>query len=224
MEAQLQTAFVGGTVPIAHPTSPDATGGPELPDLFEEIAVAVEEEAETGGEVVDVQAGSQRGLHVSEPIGQSEGKFLGGRRAGLPDVVAGNRHRIPARHFGGCKADDVGDQTYRWPGRKDVLLLGLVLLEDVILEGAGKAPPLDPSLLSDGHVHGQQDRGGPVNGHRRRDGPQVDAGEQVGHVLHSVDGHPGPTDLAEGPVMVRVAAHERRHVERRGKARAPSGQ
>ena len=34
----------------------------------------------------------------------------------------------------------------------------------------------------------------------------------------------GPTDLAEGPVMVRVAAHERRHVARRGKARAASGQ
>ena len=186
--------------------------------------MTVEEEAETGGEVVDVQTSGQRSLHVSEPVGQGEGQFLGGRRAGLPDVVAGDRHRIPAGHFGGGKADDVGDQAYRRPRRKDVLLLGLVLLEDVVLEGAGKAPPLDPSLLGDGHVHGQQDRGGPVDGHRRRDGPQVDAGEQVGHVLHGVDGHPGPTDLAEGPVMVRVAAHERRHVERCGEAGAASGQ
>ena len=53
VEPQLHAALVGGSVAITHPSSPDASGGPELADLLEEVEVAVEEEAQAGREVVD---------------------------------------------------------------------------------------------------------------------------------------------------------------------------
>ena len=220
VEPQLQAPLVGGAVAVAHPTGPDAAGGPELADLLEEVVVAVEEEAQAGGEVVDVKASRRGRLHVCEAVGQGEGQLVGGRRAGLPDVVAGDRHRVPAGHLGGGEPNHVGDQAHRRAGREDVLLLGLVLLEDVVLEGACQATPLDATLFGHGHVHGQQDRRWSVDGHRRGDGPQVDAGEQVDHVLDRVDGHAGPADLAQRPFVVGIAAHEGRHVEGRRQARA----
>ena len=116
MEAQLQRARVGGAVAVAHPAGPDAAGGAVLADLLEEVDVGVEEEAEAGREVVDGEAGGHGGLDVGEAVGQGEGQLLGGRRAGLADVVAGDRHRVPPRHLGGGEPDDVGDQPHATAG------------------------------------------------------------------------------------------------------------
>ena len=42
---------------------------------------------------------------------------------------------------------------------------------------------------------------------------EVDAGEQLGHVVERVDGDAEPADLAERARVVAVEAHERRQVE-----------
>jgi hypothetical protein len=98
-----------------HPAGPDAAGGAELADLFEEVDVGVEEERQPGGEVVDVEAGGERQLDVGEAVGERERQLLGGGRARLADVVARDRDRVPARHLGGGERDGVG--TSRIDGR-----------------------------------------------------------------------------------------------------------
>ena len=50
-------------------------------------------------------------------------------------------------------------------------------------------------LLGHGHVHGQQDGGGRVDGHGRGHRAQVDAGVEVLHVGQGVDRHPALAHL-----------------------------
>ena len=104
VEAQLQGSAVARSVAVAQPAGPDAPGRPVFGDLLEEVHVGVEEEGETGGEVVDRHARRQRRLDVGEPVGQGEGQFLRRRRAGFPDVVARDRDRVPPRQLGGGEA------------------------------------------------------------------------------------------------------------------------
>ena len=92
VEAQLRGAAVPGPVAVAHPAGPDTAGRPVLRDLFEEVDVRVEEEAEAGGEVVDGRTGCDRRLHVREAVGECERVLLGRRRPGFADVVARDRH------------------------------------------------------------------------------------------------------------------------------------
>ena len=98
-------------------------------------------------------------------------------------------------------------------------------LEDVVLDRAREATPVDPGLLADSHVLGQSDNGGTVDGHRRGHRAQVDAGEQVLHVGQRVDGHTSPPHLAYRPhFVVGVSPHQGRHVERGGQARSAVAQ
>jgi hypothetical protein len=78
--------------------------------------VGVEEEAEPRRERVDRQAGLQRQLDVGEAVGERERQLLGGGRAGLADVVAGDRDRVPARHLGGGELDRVAHDRIDWRG------------------------------------------------------------------------------------------------------------
>ena len=83
---------------VAHLARPDAARGAVLRDLLEEVDVRVEEERQPRREVVDGQAALDRGLHVGEAVGERERQLLLRGRAGLADVVAGDRDRVPARH------------------------------------------------------------------------------------------------------------------------------
>ena len=127
-----------GAVALLHPPRPDAPGGPVLGDLLEEVDVGVEEEAQPRRERVDRQARLQRQLDVGEAVGERERQLLGGRRAGLADVVAGDRDRVPPRHLGGGERDRVAHQPHRRPRREHELLLRLVLLQDVVLQRAAE--------------------------------------------------------------------------------------
>ena len=171
VESKLEAALVGGSIAVAHPLGPDATSGPELAHLLEEVHMAVEEETQPRCEGVHRKTSSAGRLHVCKPIGQSEGQFLGGRGAGFPDVVTGDRYGVPPGHLGRGEPNDVGDQADRRPGREQVLLLGLVFLENVVLKRAGQAGSLHAGLLGHHHVHGQQDGSRTVDGHGRGDGP-----------------------------------------------------
>ena len=77
----------------------------------------------------------------------------------------------------------------------------------------------DALLLADADVEREQDRRGRVDRHRRRDLAERDAREQRLHVLERVDRDALAADLAERARVVRVVAHQRRHVERRREPR-----
>jgi hypothetical protein len=103
VEAHQHGLLGGRAVALLQPAGPDAPAGAELRDLLEEVDVRVEEEAEAGHELVRVQAALHAELDVGEPVGERERELLGGGRAGLADVVAGDRHRVVARHLARCR-------------------------------------------------------------------------------------------------------------------------
>ena len=76
------------------------------------------------------------------------------------------------------------------------------------------AAGVDSLLLGDEFVEEQQQRGGRVDRHRRRDLAERDAGEQDLHVGERVDRDAGAADLAERARVVGVVAELGRQVER----------
>ena len=83
---------------LAQLAGPDPPRGAVLGDLLEEVDLGVEEERQPRREVIDVEAARDGVLDVGEPVLEREGELLGGGRAGLADVVAGDADRMPARH------------------------------------------------------------------------------------------------------------------------------
>ena len=110
VEAQPLRLVGGRAVDVPHPAGPDPAGGAELGDLLEEVQVRVEEEGQAGREGVHVQAAGQAQLHVAEAVGEGVRQLLRGRRAGLADVVAGDRQRLVRRDVGGAVLHQVADQ------------------------------------------------------------------------------------------------------------------
>ena len=99
VEAQQQRARVAGVETLAHDARPQAAGRAVLGDLFEQIAVRVEEEGELRGEFVDAEASVDGGLDVGDGVGQREGDFLNRGRAGLANVIAGDGDGVPLGKF-----------------------------------------------------------------------------------------------------------------------------
>ena len=116
VEAQLQRPRVGGAEAVAHDPRPQAAGGAELGDLFEEVVVGVEEERQPLAERV-----RRRARRRPPParrrcaLAQRERHLLHRRRAGLADVVAADRDRVPLRHLALAVGEDVGDDPQRRP-------------------------------------------------------------------------------------------------------------
>ncbi len=219
MEAHQQRALGSRPVALAHHARPDPPRGAVLRDLLEEVEVRVEEEGEPRREVVDVEPALDRRLDVREPVGERECELLGRGRARLADVVAGDRDRMEERHLLRAELDHVHDEPHRGLGREDPLLLRDVLLEDVRLGGAAETVARDALLLADADVVGEQDRRGRVDRHRRGDLAERDAPEERLDVGERVDGDALAPDLAERARVIRVVAHQRRHVERRRETR-----
>src|SRR5204862_6308178 len=88
-----------------------------------------------------------------------------------------------------------------------------VLLQDVVLDGAGQSLGRHAVTARDGDVEGEQDGGGRVDRHRRRHALERDSLEQVGHVLHRREGDADLADLAERDRRIGVVAHLGRQVE-----------
>ena len=196
MEAHQPGARVLGPVTVAKLARPDPAGGAVLRDLLEEVDVGVEEEGEARSEVVHVEAALHRRLHVGEPVGEREGELLGGGRAGLADVVAGDGDRVPLRHLTGTELDHVDAEAHRRLGREDPLLLRDVLLEDVRLDRPAETIVRDALLVGDADVEAEEHRGRPVDGHRGGDLVERDAVEEELHVFERIDGDALATDLA----------------------------
>ena len=93
----------------------------------------------------------------------------------------------------------VRDQPHRGARREDVLLLGDVFLQDVVLERAADPLPRRAVLLGDREVHRQRDRRRRVDRHRRRHAAEVDAVEEHLHVPERIDRDAALADLASAP-------------------------
>ena len=128
-----------GPEPFGHQLGPHPPGGPILGDLLEQVVVGVPEEAEPGGEGVDVETGGQGGLHVGDAVGDGEGDLLHRRRSGLSDVVAGDGDGVPRGQVLGTVGEGVGDESHRRAGGIDVGTPGHVLLQDVVLDRAAQS-------------------------------------------------------------------------------------
>ncbi len=115
----------------------------------------------------------------------------------------------------------VDHQAHRRLGRIDVFLLRDVFLEDVVLQRPGEVLPIDALFFGDGQIHGPQDRGGRIDGHRGGNASERNLVEERFHVREGTDGHAALADFAFGQRMVGVIAHQRRKIERDGKARLP---
>src|ERR1700722_17579987 len=94
VKAKSHRLRIGGAETLAHDRCPETTRRAVLGDFFEQVVVSVEEETESGGEVIEYQSGVERGLHVRDAIGEGEGDLLHRGRAGFTDVIAGDRDGV----------------------------------------------------------------------------------------------------------------------------------
>ena len=156
---------------------------------------------------------STAAVAVRDAVRDRERELLHRGRAGLADVVAGDRDRVPRRDPLGAVREQVRRQPHRRPRREDVVPARDVLLEDVVLHRAAQRGAGDALPLGDELVEQQQQRRRRVDRHRRRDLAERDPGEQDLHVGDRVDRDARPADLAERARVVRVVAELRRQVE-----------
>ena len=98
-------------------------------------------------------------------------------------------------------------------GRKDNLVLGVELLEDVVLNRAPQLRPVHALFQGRFEEEGHDDDGRGVDRHRHRDLAQVDAVEECLHVIERIDGDAKPAHFAKRTRIVGVQAHERGQIE-----------
>ena len=214
MEPQHPRSRIPGAVAVAHHRRPDLARRAELGDLLEKVVVAVEEKRQARRERVDVEAGADSVFHVLHAVAERERELLQRRRAGLADMVAGDRNRVPLRNFRRRERKLVGDQPHRWTRRIDVLLLRDVLLQNVVLQRSGYvAADVDSLALRHREVHREQDWRRRIDGHRRRDLAQRNAGEQSLHVGERVDRDAALPHLSGRHLVIGVVAVKRRQME-----------
>src|SRR5207302_9263307 len=104
---------------------------------FEQIVVRVEEEGELRGELVDAEAGIERGLDVSDAVAEGEGDFLDGGRVGFTDVVAGDGDGVPAREMVAAPSENVGDDAHGGPHGINVRAARVIFVMVIGLTGVG---------------------------------------------------------------------------------------
>src|SRR5216683_2957664 len=213
MEAHHHRALVLRAEAVLHDARPQVARRAVLGDFLEEVVVHVEEEGEAAREVVDFEARLDGGFDVGDAVGDREGEFLRGGRAGFADVVAGDRDRVPVRNLFGRVLENVGDDAHRTARRINIRAAGDVFLEDVVLDGAVELAPRDVALLGDDEIEREQNRGGRVDGHRGGDLVERKLGEQRLHVVERADRDADAADFAGGEFVVGVAAHLGRQVE-----------
>ena len=218
MEAQQPRARIFGPKFLFHHPGPNSTGGAVFGNLFKEIVVSVEEEAEAGGKVVHVQPALDAPLDVFDAVDQGEGQLLRGSAARFPDVVAADADGIPAREFFGPKFDGVRHQAHTRFGREDVFFLSDVFFEDVVLDGAAQLAAGDAAIVGHGNVHRPDNGRRAVDGHTGGYFIQGKAVQQDFHIAQRGDSHAAFAELAQGFGGVAVVAVEGGHIKGSGEA------
>ncbi len=114
--------------------------------------------------------------------------------------------------------EDVGDDAHGVTNGINVSAARDVLLEDVVLDGAGEFGDVGANAAGDGHVEREQNACRGVDGHRRRNAVERDVREEALHVFNGIDGDADFADFAESHGRVRVIADLRGQVEGDGEA------
>ena len=128
--------------------------------------MGIEEEGQPRRELVHIEAGANRRLHIGNAVGESEGDFLHRRRSRLAHVIARDGDRVPLRHILVRPGKNVGDDAHRLLRRINIGAARDVLLEHIVLHRAGEfahVPALPPRH---GDVQRQQNRSRCIDGHR----------------------------------------------------------
>ena len=124
-----------GLVARAHGASPDASSDTPNDAVLRVHAVA-EEEGQIGCEIVDTHATREVVLGDSKAVGQRKGELGDRVRSCLGDVVPGNRNRVEiANVVVDEELLDVAHHAEGELGVEDTGVLGLILLQDVSLDG-----------------------------------------------------------------------------------------
>ena len=157
MSAQPPRLRAPRPVHVTHTPRPDPTRRAQLGDLLEEVVVHVEEERQARREVVHVEATRDTALDVLEPVTQGECEFLSRGGPGLADVVTRDRDRVVVRRILAAPLEHVDDASQSRLWREDPGVLGLVLLEDVVLDSAAQNLRGDALFLSSSDVEAEED-------------------------------------------------------------------
>ncbi len=224
MGAQRQRLGVRRREVLLHQLRPEQPRRAQLGDLHEEVHADRPEEAEPGGERIDVEAHRPAGPHVLDAVGERVGELEVERRPRLLHVVAGDRDRVEPGHLGRGVGEDVRDDPHRGGRRVDVGVADHELLEDVVLDGPGELVVADALFLGGDDVQRQHRQHGAVHGHGDRHPVQRDAVEEHPHVEDRVDRHPGHADVAGDAGVVGVVAAVGREVERDRQALLSGGE
>ena len=97
-------ASVLRAVAVAHAPRPTATRAARyLATSSKRSLWALKKKLSRGAKSSTSRPRARHCLDVVEAVGQREGQLLHGGRAGLADVVAADRHRVPLRHVLACR-------------------------------------------------------------------------------------------------------------------------
>ena len=182
MSAQHPRARVFGRKALLHDFGPQPPCGPELGHFLKEIIMYIEKERQPGRKPIDIEADGLRGLNIGDAVGQGKRDFLGRGRAGLTDVVAGDRNRIPVRHPIGAKAENIRDDPQGRTGRINIRAASDILFEQVVLNGAVDLIPANALFFRHHQVERQQNGGRGIDGHGGADLVQRNTVQQGFHV------------------------------------------
>ena len=86
---------VRDAVALLHQGGPELPSGAEFRDLLKKIGEDGEEEGEPRRKFLHPQAGCPGRLHIGDRMGERESELLGGRGAGLAQVVSGDGDGVP---------------------------------------------------------------------------------------------------------------------------------
>ena len=98
--------------------------------------------------------------------------------------------------------------------REEPFLLRDIFLQNVVLQCPTQPLRWNPPPLRHRQIHGEQNGRRTIDRHGRGDLIEWDAVEQSLHITEGRYCHAAPADLSARERIIRVEAHERRHVER----------
>src|SRR5438309_1996280 len=94
MEAHQPCSRILRAEAIFHQAIPDFARCAKFRDLFEEVVMGIEKEAQTRAELIDVQSSPPRPLDVLHAVIDRECQLLKRGRSRFADVIAADRNRV----------------------------------------------------------------------------------------------------------------------------------
>mmetsp|Transcript_10701 Transcript_10701/g.18748 ORF Transcript_10701/g.18748 Transcript_10701/m.18748 type:complete len:349 (-) Transcript_10701:18-1064(-) len=201
---------------LLHELGPHLACSAQLGNLHVEVHADGEEEGQTRSNLVHVQTCRLGRSHVLNAVRNGEGQLQLGVRAGLLDVVATDGDAVELGHVVTGVGEDALDDTHRRRGRVDVGVAHHVLLQNVVLDGAGELGLVHARLLRGDDEEGKHRQHSAVHGHGHGHLVQRDVLEQSLHVLHGGDRHTSHAYITNDTGVVRVVATVSGQIERHG--------